>query len=95
MKKHPALNVKKICGVLVISRSTYYAYRKFRTPASRGRPLTKETYNLLREEKVSDEEVVKEIEEMLSGKFVLYGYWKVTAALRRKGYVITTRRFTG
>jgi len=92
MRKYPTLNVKKICGVLVISRSTYYAYQKPRTPASRGRPLTKETYNLLREEKVSEEEVVKEIEEILSGKFVLYGYRKVTAALRRKGYVINHKK---
>jgi len=92
MRKHPTLNVKKICRVLVMSRSTYYAYRKPRTPASRGRPPTKETYNPLREEKVSDEEVVKEIEEILSGKFVLYGYRKVTAALRRKGYVINHKK---
>jgi len=92
MRKHPTLNVKKICRVLVISRSTYYAYQKPRTPVSRGRPLTKETYNLLKEEKVLDEEVVKEIEEILSGKFVLYGYQKVTAALRRKGYVINHKK---
>ena len=92
MRKYPTLSLKKICRVLAISRSTYYLYRKFRTPASRGRPPTKETYNLMREEKVSDEEIVREIEELLSGKFVLYGYRKVTAAVRRKGYVINHKK---
>jgi len=92
MRKHPTLNVRKICRVLVISRSPYYAYQKPRVSAPHGRSLTKETYNRLSEEKGSDEEVVKEIEEILSGKFVPYRYRKVMAALRRKGYVINHKK---
>ena len=35
---------------------------------------------------------MRKIEEILYRKFVLYGYRKVTAALRRKGYVINHKK---
>ena len=92
MRKYPELGLKKICTALAMSRSTYYLHKKPRPPAPRGRPLTKETYNLLRGRRVSEEEVVREIEGILSEKFVLYGYRKVTAELRRRGYVINHKK---
>lgn len=92
MGKYPELGLKRICTALAMSRSTYYLHKKPRPPALRGRPPTKETYNLLRGRRVSEEKVVREIEGILSEKFVLYGYRKVTAALRRRGYVINHKK---
>ena len=92
MKEHPNLSVKRACEILALSRSTYYMHQKFRSPVPRGRPPTKKTYNIFKESEVPDEDVVREIEEILSQKFVLYGYRKVTAALRRRGYLINHKK---
>ena len=93
-QKHPEMSINRACDVLELSCSTYYYFR--RSPPysyrSRGRPITSEIYNIYKEKEVPDEIVVKEIETILSQKFVLYGYKKVTAVLRKKGYIINHKK---
>jgi putative transposase len=93
-QKHPEISLNEACKTLMLSRSTYYFIvnpsHSFSLP--RGRSNTHETFNIFQERAVSDSVVIKEIEEILSRKFVLYGYKKVTAALRRKGYLINHKK---
>jgi len=93
-QERPEMSVNRACNVLELSRSTYYYFKTSSShPARcRGRPTTSKTYNIYKEEEVPDDIVVKEIETVLSRKFVLYGYKKVTAVLRREGYVINHKK---
>ena len=93
-QKHSEMSVNRACNTLKLSRSTYYCFKTSSAPASRprGRPTTSKTFNVHWEMEVSDDVVVKEIERILSRKFVLYGYKKVTAALKRKGYLINHKK---
>ena len=89
------MSVNRACSTLKLSRSTYYYFKTpSAVPASRprGRPTTSKTFNIHWGMEVSDGIVVKEIEGILSRKFVLYGYKKVTAALKRKGYLINHKK---
>ena len=93
-RNHSQMSINRACKVLKLSRSTYYYLQTFpaKPNRSRGRPVTLTTYNIYEEKEVPDETVIQEIEEVLSQKFVLYGYKKVTAALRRRGYVINPKK---
>ena len=88
------MSLNRACRILSLARSTYY--NTLRSPSessvSRGRTNTSCTYNRFEKRKVPDEEVICEIEEILSQKFVLYGYKKVTAALQRRGYLINHKK---
>ena len=92
---YPDMSISSACKTLLLSRSTYYSILHTPSPSTpnpRGRPKTQTTYNFLREEEIPDKEVISEIEEILSQKFVLYGYKKVTAQLRRRGYLINHKK---
>jgi len=93
-EKYPEFSLEKACQILRLPRSSYYFYAKYRKTMkkARGEPKSKETFNILMGKYVSDEILLKEIEELLSEKFVLYGYKKVTAMLRRKGYSINHKK---
>lgn len=91
-ERHPDLSLRRACEVLLLSRSTYYSYQKPRTFHQRGRPITHQTFNEITGTYISDEVILKEIEEILSRKFVLYGYRKTTAALKRRGYRINHKK---
>jgi len=91
-KEHPGLSVSTACRTLTLSRSTYYNHQKLHVPHRRGRPLTHRTFNEITKTNVPDELLLREIEEILSRKFTLYGYRKTTAALKRRGYLINHKK---
>ena len=92
-EKNHSLSLTKACKALALSRAGYYKYLNSRgLPPPRGRPKTTHTYNLQQHRHVPNEEVLKQIEALLSQKFVLYGYKKVAAKLKREGYLINHKK---
>jgi len=93
-RNHSEMSINRACKVLKLSRSTYYYLQilPVKPNRSRGRPVTLTTYNIYEEKEVPDETVIQEIEEVLSQKFILYGYKKITAVLRRRGCVINPKK---
>jgi len=92
--ENPQISISRACKTLVLSRSTYYYFLNSETSShnAKGRPKTSETYNTLKKYKVSDTEILQEIENILTQKFVLYGYKKTTAELKKRGYVINHKK---
>jgi len=82
---------KLVLEVLGIARSSYY-YRPVSNKGKKGRP--KSTNTLTRDGTlVSNKQVIKDIEEILTGEFVDYGYLKVTHWLRQeKGYIVNPKK---
>lgn len=82
---------KVILEVLGIPRSSFY-YKPKQSKGKRG--ITKSTQTYTKNgEAVSNEKVIKDIEEILSGEFVDYGYLKVTHWLRQeKNYIINPKK---
>jgi len=91
-ENHPTLSLHRTCKTLLLSRSTYYNHQKPHIPHKRGRPPTHQTFNEFTGAFVSDDTLLREIKEILSQKFVLYGYRKTTAALKRRGYRINHKK---
>lgn len=72
---------KRVLSILDIARSSYY-YRPVDEPQKRG--IAKSEYTELRiGERITNEQVVSEIETLLEKEFVDYGYLKVTYWLRQ------------
>ena len=85
--ENPQISISRACKTLVLSRSTYYYFLNSETSShnAKGRPKTSETYNTLKKYKVSDTEILQEIENILTQKFVLYGYKKPQQNSRKEG----------
>lgn len=84
---HPVSTVLQGVG---LSKSTYYY--KSKTGGKRGRPSSEFTMTASGR-KVSNTQVVDEIEELLSEEFVDYGYLKTTYWLQQnKGYIINHKK---
>ena len=85
---HPVTRVLKI---LNISKSSYY-YEPKRNPLSRGIARSEFT-RVAGGQFVSNEQVVKDIEQLLAHEFVDYGYLKTTYWLRKaKKYIINEKK---
>jgi transposase InsO family protein len=83
--------VRKVLGTLGIAVSSYY-YQSVEGRQAKGK--RKSTHTRKQDGKyISNEVVVKEIEDLLSQEFVDYGYRKVTHWLRQqKGYLINEKK---
>ena len=92
--KNPQISISKACKTLMLSHSTYYHFLSSKASHhnAKRRAITSETYNTLKKYKVSDTEVLHEIENILTQKFVMYGYKKTTAELKKRGYVINHKK---
>ncbi len=79
--------IKSVLDNCSLSRSSYY-YRPKQGGDKKGVPKSKYTMTQ-KGEYVCNDQVVKQIEELLSREFVDYGYIKVTHWLRQEyGYII-------
>jgi transposase InsO family protein len=83
--------ISRVLQIVGISSSSYY-YQAKEAPQQRG--IKKSTHTATKDGQwVSNEIVVKEIEELLEQEFVDYGYRKVTYWLRQhKGYLINEKK---
>jgi len=92
--KNSQISIHRACKTLMLSRSTYYYLKNPKTTQhnTKGKPKTSQTYNTLKKQTVPDTEILQEIEEILTQKFVLYGYKKTTAELKKRGYVINHKK---
>ena len=85
---HPRQVVLKILG---ISRSSFY-YKVKGGVKKRGRPASTHTKRT-DQTTVTNEQVVEDIQKILSEEFVDYGYLKTTHALRQEyGYIINHKK---
>ena len=82
------MKVAKAAREAGFSRSSYYYKSNGRIP---GRQPTSHT---LKEDRnlVDNTEVIEAIKEIISPDFIDYGYEKVTAELRKKGYIINKKK---
>lgn len=85
---YPKQTVLETVGV---ARSSFY-YHSSSLPKRPGRPKSTHVYTT-DGQRVSNEEVVNQIEELLKQEFVDYGYLKVTHYLRQAfGYIINHKK---
>ena len=83
--------IKSVLDNCSLSRSSYY-YRPKQGGDKKGVPKSKYTMTQ-KGEYVCNDQVVKQIEELLSREFVDYGYIKVTHWLRQEyGYIINPKK---
>lgn len=81
------LRVEDALQIIGIARSSYY-YKSIN--GKRG--LHKTTKTVFKGKVVEDSIVIKNISQILSKEFIDYGYRKVTALLKRKGYLIGKKK---
>lgn len=88
------ISVSAVLKVTRIARSSYYNSLRIKVPIpeKRGRKGSQYTYKI-NGERVSNDEVIGHIKEVLSQEFVDYGYLKVTHWLRQEyGYIINPKK---
>ncbi len=86
------LSIVKVLDVLGLPKSSFYYKSPLNSSKSKGRTLSEYTLKISGE-KVSNNEVVKDIQKLLDEEFVDYGYLKVTYYLRQElKYVINPKK---
>jgi hypothetical protein len=86
------LAIVKVLEVLGLPKSSFYYKSPLNNSKSKGRAFSEYTLKISGE-KVSNDEVVKDIQKLLGEEFVDYGYLKVTYYLRQElKYVINPKK---
>ncbi len=82
------LKVQDACNIAQIKKSSYYYANK---GVRKGKLPSENTYTV-ENKMISNQQVVKEIENILSEPFIDYGYQRTTKALRNEGYIINQKK---
>ena len=82
------LKVIDACSIAHIKKSSYY----YVNTGTRKGKLPSEVTNTVDGKVISNEQVVKEIESILSEPFIDYGYHRTTHALKNEGYIINHKK---
>ncbi len=80
--------VKELCLWTQLSRSNFYYHPSDGKRGFAPSTVTQKTDGAL----VSNQTVIEEIKNILSGEFVCYGYQKVTVALKKNDYLINHKK---